>query len=44
MSVQNLNLNIDTYNLEDILHLFKIPTDFDESHLKAAKKIGASRK
>lgn len=34
-----MDLDIDNYNLEDILHLFKIPTDFDESHLKAAKKI-----
>ena len=34
-----MDLDIDNYNLEDILNLFKIPTDFDESHLKAAKKI-----
>lgn len=34
-----MDLDIDNYNLEDILHLFKIPADFDESHLKAAKKI-----
>jgi hypothetical protein len=34
-----MDLDIDNYNLEDILHLFKIPSDFDEFHLKAAKKI-----
>jgi hypothetical protein len=34
-----MDLDIDNYNLEDILNLFKIPEDFDESHLKSAKKI-----
>ena len=34
-----MDLNIDNYNLEDILNLFKIPRDFDEDHLKHAKRI-----
>jgi hypothetical protein len=34
-----LNLNIDTYNLEDILELFALKHDFDEDDLKKAKKI-----
>jgi hypothetical protein len=35
----NIDLNIDNYNLEDILHLFKIPQYFDENHMKQAKQI-----
>lgn len=35
----NIDLNIDNYNLEDILHLFKIPQYFDERHMKQAKQI-----
>lgn len=34
-----LNLNIDTYNLEDILKLFALNSNFDEEDLKKAKKI-----
>jgi hypothetical protein len=34
-----MDLNIDNYNLEDILNLFKIPYDFGEKHLKQAKMI-----
>jgi hypothetical protein len=34
-----MDLNIENYNLEDILKIFKIPSDFGESHLKQAKKI-----
>lgn len=34
-----MDLNIDNYNLDDILYLFKIPLNFDETHLKLAKKI-----
>lgn len=34
-----MDLDIDNYNLDDILHLFKIPVDFNETHLKFAKKI-----
>lgn len=35
----SVDLNIDNYGLEDILHLFRIPTHFNESHLKQAKQI-----
>jgi hypothetical protein len=35
----NLDLNIDHYQLNDLLSLFKIPDDFDENDLKKAKKI-----
>jgi len=34
-----LDLDIENYELNDILNLFKVPVDFDESHLKNAKKI-----
>lgn len=37
--MDNVDLNIDNYNLEDILNLFKIPINFDENDLKKAKKI-----
>ena len=37
--MQKLDLNIDHYQLEDLLRLFKIPSDFDENDLKKAKKI-----
>ena len=33
-----LDLDIENYELNDILNLFKVPVDFDESHLKNAKK------
>jgi hypothetical protein len=33
------DLNIDNYNLEDILHLFKIPFNFTEEDMKKAKKM-----
>jgi hypothetical protein len=39
MTVKNLNLNIDTYNLEDILNLFDITHNFNDTDLKNAKKI-----
>ena len=35
----NVDLNIDNYELDDILKLFKIRVDFDESDLKRAKQI-----
>ena len=35
----SVDLNIDNYDLDDILHLFKAPHYFDESHLKQAKQI-----
>ena len=34
-----IDLNIENYNLNDLLHLFKIPKDFNETHLREAKKI-----
>jgi hypothetical protein len=34
-----MDLDINNYNLEDILNLFKIPANFTESHLKMAKQI-----
>ena len=35
--MESLDLNIDNYNLPDILGLFGLPTLFDEDHLKQAK-------
>jgi hypothetical protein len=35
----DLDLDIDNYDLEDILHLFKLEIDFDENDLKGAKRI-----
>lgn len=35
----NVDFNIENYNLEDLLNLFKIPKDFDEEHMTQAKKI-----
>lgn len=37
--MENLDLNIDHYQLNDLLNLFKIPDDFNENDLKKAKKI-----
>ena len=34
-----MDLDINNYNLDDILNLFKIPANFTESHLKMAKQI-----
>ena len=34
-----MDLDINNYNLDDILNLFKIPSNFTESHLKMAKQI-----
>jgi len=34
-----MDLNIENYNLDDILNLFKMPKNFVEEDLKAAKKI-----
>jgi hypothetical protein len=36
---KEMDLNIDNYNLDDILNLFGIPKDFNEEHMKNAKKI-----
>jgi Asp-tRNA(Asn)/Glu-tRNA(Gln) amidotransferase C subunit len=38
-TIEDLDLDIDNYNLDDILNLFKINSDFDENDLKQAKKI-----
>ena len=37
--METLDLNIDNYNYEDILNLFKINYDFGENELKNAKKM-----
>lgn len=35
----DFDFNIDNYSLDDILHLFKIPKDFNEEDMAYAKKI-----
>ena len=37
--MRNMNLDIESYNLDDILNLFKLPVTFDETGLKNAKKV-----
>ena len=37
--MEELDLNIDNYELNDLLNLFQLDYDFDESGLKKAKKI-----
>ena len=37
--MENLDLDIENYELEDILNLFKIPYDFDINDLKKAKSL-----
>jgi hypothetical protein len=37
--MENLDLDINNYDLNDILNLFKIPQNFEESHLSQAKKM-----
>lgn len=37
--MENLDLNIHNYDLNDLLNLFKLPFHFNEQHLKDAKKI-----
>uniref|UniRef100_A0A6C0EVR5 J domain-containing protein n=1 Tax=viral metagenome TaxID=1070528 RepID=A0A6C0EVR5_9ZZZZ len=37
--VEKVDLNIDNYQLDDVLNLFRIPVDFDETDLKRAKQI-----
>ena len=37
--MDSLDLDINNYNLNDILNLFKIPSNFTESDIKNAKKI-----
>jgi len=36
---QDLDLDIDNYDFDDILRLFKLPQDFDEQGLKRAKQV-----
>ena len=38
-SNKEVDLNINNYELEDILQLFKIPKNFEERHLKIAKQV-----
>lgn len=37
--MENLDLDINNYNLNDLLNLFQLPMNFSEEHLKNAKKI-----
>ena len=41
--MENLDLCISNYSLEDILDLFKIPNNFTEDDLKQAKALLAIR-
>jgi hypothetical protein len=36
---QEMDLDINNYDLNDILRLFKMPTNFEEKHLKMAKQV-----
>jgi hypothetical protein len=38
-NIEHIDLDIDHYNLDDLLNLFHLPHDFDERGLKAAKQI-----
>ena len=35
--MNNLDLNLDNYELKDLLNLYNLPNDFTESDLKNAK-------
>jgi len=37
--MENIDLNLENYSLDDILDLFKLPYQFTEQHLKQAKRI-----
>ena len=37
--METVDLELDHYNLDDLLRLFNIPDDFTEEHLRSAKKI-----
>ena len=37
--MENIDLNLENYNLNDILNLFQLPYEFTEEQLKQAKKI-----
>ena len=41
--METIDLDIDNYNLNDILNLFKLDADFDENDLKRAKQIEIGR-
>ena len=36
--MESVDLNIDNYDLRDLIGLFQIPFHFTETHLKEAKK------
>ena len=36
--MESFDLNINNYDLNDLLNLFNIPFDFDNSHLKTCKR------
>ena len=38
MSLEDIDLNIDNYSLDDLLELFKLELDFGEEDLKLAKR------
>ena len=38
-ALETIDLEINNYELADILNLFKLPVMFDEKHLKQAKMI-----
>ena len=37
LHMENIDLNLENYSLEDILQLFKLPYHFTEDHLKKLK-------
>ena len=37
--MDDLDLNIENYNLRDLLNLFKVDHDFDKDNLKKAKRM-----
>ena len=37
--MEKIDLNLDNYDLEDILSLFKLGAAYDESDLRAARKL-----
>ena len=37
--MEDLDLDLNNYELEDLLNLFKLPYNFSEEQLKSAKKI-----
>ena len=41
--MDNFDLNIDNYDLEDLLNLFHLNYEFDENDLKRAKTLACSK-